>query len=120
MQSWSCKPVHCPMFSHFQFILLFSFQLGHVGSASLNTVAMLLDLADNDKVLATNVNTVVCVSKQTRAPVALPEWWTKKYAAQADGEKVMHIYITGYIIKSYNAVPNFNVHCLLLYTFKSH
>lgn len=54
--------------------------LGHIGRTSLNTRAELIDTTTNT-VLAKNINQVVTVSRETRRPIALPEWWVNKYSS---------------------------------------
>ena len=63
--------------------LAVSIKLGYVGSASLNTVATLADSRIGE-VYAENVNQVVTVSKESRKPVPLAEWWKNKYSKAAD------------------------------------
>ena len=66
------------------------FHLGHVGGASLNTVATLRNALSSQE-LAWNTNTVVCVDKSTRKPAVIPDWWKSKYADAIVGNKKVHI-----------------------------
>jgi len=54
--------------------------LGYIGTASLNTQAQLID-TKTGSVFAENINQVVTVSRETRKPIALPEWWVEKYTS---------------------------------------
>ena len=64
--------------------LAVNIHLGYVGSASLNSVAELVDL-DSGKVFATNTNQVVMVDKTTRKPSVLPDWWKDRYKKHVIG-----------------------------------
>ena len=57
-----------------------SVHLGYVGMSSLNSVAVLSD-ANSGEVFARNTNQVVTVSKETRKPTPLADWWKEKYAS---------------------------------------
>lgn len=54
--------------------------LGYIGMSSLNSVAQLKN-RDTDEVYVENTNQVVTVSKQTRKPTPLPDWWKEQYEA---------------------------------------
>ena len=64
--------------------------LGYVGNTSLNSRAQLVDLKTKT-VFAKNVNQVVTVSKKTRKPTPLPDWWVEKYRSWVpeDGHKLI-------------------------------
>ena len=62
-----------------------SINLGYVGGSSLNSVAQLKD-SETGEVYADNVNQVVTVSKETRKPIPIADWWKEKYASTAVGD----------------------------------
>ena len=64
--------------------LCVSIHLGYVGSSSLNSVAQLKD-AKTGEIYADNVNQVVAVSKETRKPTPLADWWKEKYTSEVIG-----------------------------------
>ncbi len=66
--------------------LVVNIHLGHIGNSSLNSVAEVVD-KDTGKVFVTNTNQVVCVSKQTRKPAPLPDWWRDQYKDSVMGNQ---------------------------------
>ncbi|XP_060074953.1 uncharacterized protein LOC132554654 [Ylistrum balloti] len=52
---------------------------GYVGKSSLNSLTEMRS-ENGEKFLASNINHVVCVGKQSRRPMSFPLWWREKYS----------------------------------------
>ncbi|XP_070544364.1 uncharacterized protein [Ptychodera flava] len=63
----------------------FNFSVEQVGSTSYDDCCVMRDCAD-DTLLATNYVQKVCVSKLTRKPAQLPDWYTRRYAAHGNNQ----------------------------------
>ena len=64
------------------------FQLGYVGTSSLNTVGVLTAPSIGQELLRMK-SQVVRVNKNTRRPMPLPDWWREKYASVAIGNPAL-------------------------------
>ena len=70
--------------------LAVSLSLGYTGTSSLNSVARLY-CPDTEDTYVDNINQVVAVSKTTRKPVPLDDWWKQKYQTYSVGTQPLVI-----------------------------
>lgn len=59
---------------------------GYIGKSSLNSLTEIFT-EDNDQILATNINQIVCIDKRDRRPMELAPWWREKYSESGKKHK---------------------------------
>ncbi|XP_033733361.1 uncharacterized protein LOC117322511 [Pecten maximus] len=67
-----------------------SIQGGYVGKTSLNSITEMRS-ENGGHVLASNINQVVCIDKQSRRPMPFPLWWREKYSESGKSHKRLNL-----------------------------
>lgn len=66
-----------------------SIQGGYVGKTFLNSITKMKSA--NGKILASNINQIVCVDKKSRRPIPFPLWWREKYSESGKSHQQLNL-----------------------------